>query len=247
MKAPLSTSDLDAWLRGDGTEPLSSEGPGDQWQDRDSPFCQHPTDHRLVPGGRDYWMRYAFVKGQVPRGATVLDVGCNCGQVIRNLSDDLGCRTWGIDVVADFIESCRERQRAQDISEWLVAEFGGLTPARLAELDMVDRFDAVLALEVIEHPLNMFDFRRNVAWALREGGRLVITTPHQAWGMDSLNYPRIVRVWSRNLLVQFFGMYDVYVELWGESGPHIGAAWTPTQIALQRWRCEAPQERHQRE
>jgi len=202
---PASDNDLGAWLR------------GDQWQNGESSSC-HPSSHyHLAPGGRDYWTQYAFVKGQTPQGATVLDAGGNCEQVIRNLTDDLGCEAWNVD-----------------------AKFSGLTPTRLAELDMVDRFDVVLALEVIERPLNnMFDFRRNVAWALREGGRLVIMTPHEDCDVNSPDDPGHMRIWSRDLLTRFFGAHDVYVELWGGGGPHIGAAWTPTQIALQRWRCEA--------
>lgn len=206
---------------------------GDEWKRPGSPFHQHPSNHRLQPGGRQYWTRYAFVRGQIRPGSTVLDVGCNCGQLAKNLHADLGCEVWGVDMVADFVESCRTSREALagDLGSFLVADFGALTEAEIAEHDLRGRFDAVTALELIEHPIDLAGFRRNVARALKPGGRLIVTTPHADHPDYGRSYcesnPHHVMVWTRTMLIDYFGQYDVYAELWDpQGGPHIAAAWT---------------------
>jgi len=210
--------------------PPSPDELGDEWQRVGSPFHQHPSNHRLQPGGREYWTRYAFVRGQVEPGAKVLDVGCNCGQLAKNLTAQLGCEVWGVDLIADFVKTCRTCREAEQLGQFFVADFGALTADELVANDLCG-FDVVTALEVIEHPLDLNGFRRNVAHVLRPGGRLIVTTPHGdhpafGWSYCAHN-PHHVMVWTREKLVNFFGMYDIYAELWDpEGGPHIAAAWT---------------------
>lgn len=210
---------------------ISPKELGDQWKDSSSPFCAQAGNHRLAPGGPAYWTRYCFVRGQTPRSAKVLDVGCNCGQLAKNLYADLDCEVWGVDLVADFIESCRTCREADKLGQFFVANFGILTEGDLAAMGMLGTFDAVTALEVIEHPLDLLAFRRNVAHVLKPGGRLIITTPHKDSPKAGQKYLAThvhhVRMWTRASLTSFFGEPDVYAELWSkEHGPHIAAAWT---------------------
>jgi len=215
---------------------------GNEWKRVGSPFHQHPSNHRLRPGGREYWTRYAFVRGQIQPGSKVLDVGCNCGQLAKNLATELSCEVWGIDLVADFVETCRTCREADQLGQFYVADFGAMTEQDLNEKSLINAFDVVTALEVIEHPLDLHGFRRNVARVLGPNGRLIITTPHGDHPTHGQTYceqnPHHVMVWTREALLEFFGQYDVYVELWApDGGPHIAAAWTMREENKVRWAC----------
>jgi len=209
---------------------------GDEWQREGSAFHQHPSNHRLAPGGREYWTR--------PQTSVVLDVGCNCGQLAKNLRADLDCDVWGIDMVPDFIEICKTSREAQagslDADHFFVADFGAMAPHELRERGRAGTFDVVTALEVIEHPLDLAGFRRNVALALKPRGRLIITTPHADHPLYGRSYfesnPHHVIIWTRESLTAFFGPFDVYAELWDQTGgPHIAAAWTVDEARGMAW------------
>jgi len=79
------------------------------WMDADSLWFSDPSNHRLRPGGTEYETRYQWVKQHIEPGSWVLDIGCNCGQLAMNLAAELGCTGYGVDIVPDFVDYCRQQ------------------------------------------------------------------------------------------------------------------------------------------
>ena len=196
------------------------------WQNTDSIWHAHPSNHRLQPGGSEYETRYAFVRQQIEPGSKVLDIGCNCGQLAENLVSDLGCEVVGIDIVDKFVAYCNRNKP-------LVAYCGDASDLDMAVAVITKhgRFDYVTALEVIEHPIEVEGFARNLTAFLEPGGRFVVTTPHPdgVYGWRYMEtHPHHVRMWSRESLEATFGPAVVYEELYrdGETLEQIGAVFS---------------------
>ncbi len=203
------------------------------WKDPRSIWYSYPAKHRLQPGGAHY-LRYEWVRDRIPEGSRVLDVGCGAGQFAENISLDKGCQVCGVDVVGFFTWLCNTSLKrglldAGCRTGWFVcADFASMTTEQVRSLGV---FDVVTALEVLEHPIDVRGFRRNVRLALPAGGKLVITVPHP--GSQKIGYsykyhhPHHVRMWSRWRMEQVFGPMIEYAEITPEreSGTyaHIGA------------------------
>lgn len=185
------------------------------WQDQNSIWAAHPTNHRLVPGGSEYG-RYLWVRDQIAPGSRVLDVGCNCGQLAVNLTRDLGCEVVGVDIVLDFIRHCKVHKK-----EWgafYCLDFSRVSVRQLPACGLhYQSFDVVTALEVIEHAIDIRGFLERAVFVLKPGGRLIVTTPHPASPTYGYPYYRRhahhVRVWTPWRLEQVFGPMAVYKEL----------------------------------
>jgi SAM-dependent methyltransferase len=79
----------------------------------------------------------AFLR-EVPRGATVLDIGCGMGEPIAAYVIAEGRRVCGVDASASLIALCRERFPAE---QWLVGDMRTLAlPERFAGLLAWDSF-----------------------------------------------------------------------------------------------------------
>lgn len=146
--------------------------------------------------GRDWWdaagamaplhklnpVRVAFIRDQAcarlgrpadaPRpllGLTALDVGCGGGLLAEPLAR-LGARVTGIDPVAGSIEAAC----------WHAAEVGLAIDYRTAMLGELvaagQRFDLVVASEVVEHLPDVPAFLAELAAATRPGGLVVLST-----------------------------------------------------------------------
>jgi 2-polyprenyl-3-methyl-5-hydroxy-6-metoxy-1,4-benzoquinol methylase len=184
------------------------------WRNTDSVWHAHPSNHRLMPGGSEY-ERYLFVRDRVEPGSRGLDVGCNCGQLMVNLAQDLGCKMTGVDVVAEFVQNCRRSKG--EFGEYHVMDFSRVGVAKLDELIGRETMDFVTALEVIEHPVDVRGFLERVLYVLRPGGRLIVTTPHPDSPSGGWRYlrehPHHVRMWTPWRLEQVFGPMEVYQEI----------------------------------
>ncbi len=102
-------------------------------------------------------------------GLSVLDIGCGGGLVAEPLTR-LGARVTGIDPTPELIEVARR-----------LAEEAGLEVAyEAATVETVagrgDRFDLVLALEVVEHVPDLPLFLAALSQATRPGGLVIIST-----------------------------------------------------------------------
>lgn len=192
------------------------------WRDPESRHYSDVTNHRLCPGGTQY-LRYLWVRSQIPYRSRVLDIGCNCGQLAMNLLQDRASQVTGIDIVEEFILNNRET-KAEWAEQWIHADFCDMS---LVDIHRLGSFDVVTALEIIEHPIDLYKFRRNAVFALRQGGRLIITTPHpdSPGGYEFMwKHAYHVRQWTRQRLLDVFGPMETYTEISYplETGLHLG-------------------------
>jgi 2-polyprenyl-6-hydroxyphenyl methylase/3-demethylubiquinone-9 3-methyltransferase len=102
-------------------------------------------------------------------GLRLLDVGCGGGLVAEPMTR-LGFAVTGIDAEAAAIDAAREHARAGGLDiDYRVATVESMT-------GLGERFDAVLALEVIEHVAERDAFLRWLAELVAPGGGLIAAT-----------------------------------------------------------------------
>lgn len=113
--------------------------------------------------------RLARATGRAPQalgGLTLLDVGCGAGLASEAMARR-GARVTGLDMAASALEAARFHAAAEGLS--IDYRMG-----RPEELDT--RFDAVMALEVIEHVADRDAFLASLARAVRPGGMVFLST-----------------------------------------------------------------------
>jgi 2-polyprenyl-6-hydroxyphenyl methylase / 3-demethylubiquinone-9 3-methyltransferase len=102
-------------------------------------------------------------------GLHVLDVGCGGGLVAERLAF-LGANVVGIDASARSIEIARAHASLSGVN----IDYRHLLPEQFASAG--ERFDVVLAFEVVEHVANLSKFLKICASLVANGGVLAIAT-----------------------------------------------------------------------
>jgi 2-polyprenyl-3-methyl-5-hydroxy-6-metoxy-1,4-benzoquinol methylase len=150
-------------------------------------YLEYMTDQERFPRAGFNRSKRLFVeqtiRGQLPAGARVLDVGCGSGWVSHNLVGDYDLI--GVDIEEDAVTLCRSLYQA----EYMVG-----TAFDLPFPD--DHFDAVIFTEAIEHFETPAPALAEIARVLKPGGMALVTTPN----CGSLFWVLIENTWHR-----FFG------------------------------------------
>jgi 2-polyprenyl-6-hydroxyphenyl methylase/3-demethylubiquinone-9 3-methyltransferase len=140
------------------------------WWDESGPM--RPL-HRLNPSRlaflRDHLAAHFGRDPRVPRpfaGLTLLDVGCGAGLLCEPLAR-LGFAVTGIDAAAGNIEAARRHAETMG----LAVEYRNVMPE-----DVTGPFDAVLAMEVVEHVADVPAFMAAMAALTRPGGAFFAST-----------------------------------------------------------------------
>jgi 2-polyprenyl-6-hydroxyphenyl methylase/3-demethylubiquinone-9 3-methyltransferase len=106
-------------------------------------------------------------------GLRILDIGCGAGLLCEPLTR-LGARLSGVDPSASNIAAA-----------WLHADKGQLSIdyrcSTVEQMDGRERFDIVLAMEVVEHVSDVGLFIDRCAAMLEPGGMMVISTLNRNW------------------------------------------------------------------
>lgn len=122
-------------------------------------YIQWLQQHALEP-----WLR-------VQPGTTVLDIGCGVGRWSLRLAS-AGAHVIGIDLSPTMIGEARRRADRDGVSarcHFFVAD--------VAELALMQQFDLIVGVTVLQHVLNPFRFAsaiRSLATHLTESGRIVL-------------------------------------------------------------------------
>lgn len=103
------------------------------------------------------------------KGLTILDIGCGGGLLSEPLAR-MGAEVTGIDPAAGNVEIAR----AHAAGSGLPVTYRAITAEELAAEGA--RFDAVVALEVVEHVADVGLFVRTAGALVAEGGVLVLST-----------------------------------------------------------------------
>lgn len=113
----------------------------------------------------------------LPRGASVLDVGCGLTDLAARIPDYTGA-----DRNADVLAAQKKRYPERDFFEWDIGR--GEAPPLLAR---EGPFEGILLLAVLEHVANPAEVLSRVVPLLAPGGRLVVTTPHPVghWPLEA--------------------------------------------------------------
>ncbi|WP_425601355.1 bifunctional 2-polyprenyl-6-hydroxyphenol methylase/3-demethylubiquinol 3-O-methyltransferase UbiG [Bradyrhizobium ontarionense] len=106
-------------------------------------------------------------------GLRMLDIGCGAGLLCEPFTR-LGAQVVGVDPSASNIAAAR-----------LHAEKGHLSIdyrcTTVEEMDLRERFDIVLAMEVVEHVTDVSAFLGRCAALLKPGGLMVVSTLNRNW------------------------------------------------------------------
>jgi 2-polyprenyl-6-hydroxyphenyl methylase/3-demethylubiquinone-9 3-methyltransferase len=106
-------------------------------------------------------------------GLRILDIGCGAGLLCEPLTR-LGAQLIGVDPSASNIAAA-----------WLHADKGQLSIdyrcSTVEQMDVRERFDIVLAMEVVEHVSDVGLFLNRCAAMLKPGGMMVISTLNRNW------------------------------------------------------------------
>lgn len=147
---------------------------------------------------RGRWTRDAAERhcGRPMAELRVLDVGCGGGLMSEALARD-GAQVVGIDASAGNIAAAR-RHAAQDPALAARLDYRHGEPATALGPD--ERFDLVLALEVVEHVDDVSAFLAQVAAAVAPGGLLVASTINRSarsWLLAIVMAEYVLRVLPR--------------------------------------------------
>jgi 2-polyprenyl-6-hydroxyphenyl methylase/3-demethylubiquinone-9 3-methyltransferase len=155
-----------------GAEVAKFDALAARWWDPDGPM--KPL-HRMNPL-RTGWIaeRIARRHGRDPAapdalaGLSVLDVGCGAGLASEALAR-CGARVTGLDAAGEALEAARAHAAGQGLD---IAYRSGLPE----DLPAAETFDAVIALEVIEHVADRATFLAALARAARPGAPVFLST-----------------------------------------------------------------------
>ena len=106
-------------------------------------------------------------------GLRILDIGCGAGLLCEPLTR-LGAQVIGVDPSASNIAAAKLHAEKGHLS----IDYRNIT---VEEMDVRERFDVVLAMEVVEHVTDVGAFVSRCAAMLKPGGLMVVSTLNRNW------------------------------------------------------------------
>jgi SAM-dependent methyltransferase len=125
-----------------------------------------------------------IVESRVRTPARILDYGCGAGALSQRLADD-GYDVVGVDIDQASFEASTPFEQLDLNSARDTARF---------ERRNAGQFDLVLAVEVIEHVENPWEFVRGLRKLVRPGGYILVSTPNVTSWFSRVSFLRTGRL-----------------------------------------------------
>lgn len=113
---------------------------------------------------------------RLDKDAKILIVGAGGGAFDQRLLDHGYTNIAAVEFVKEGYMAHNKRVYDYDLNDDFHSKFGE------------ERFDLVIAIEIIEHLYSPYDFLRKVKHLLREGGHLVVSTPNPENGVSRIKF-----------------------------------------------------------
>ena len=140
-----------------------------------------------------------------PEIKRILDYGCAHGGYAVNMCNRVGREWIGVDVDQYSVDWCeknrKERGKYPDNMKFLQGD-------HTIDLSAEEKFDCVLAMEVLEHVVDPVAVVDSLERWVAPGGKIFITVPYGPWEYMSYdNYPHRCHIWEFDIhdLRDFFG------------------------------------------
>ena len=191
----------------------------------ESRLSQRYTSTAALPPGTDAeallaWSRGYFTAHVAPwlppaRGAAIADIGCGWGRYLVALAETGYTRCEGVDASAEQVAYARDTLKLTNVTRedavtWLASRR--------------DRFDCILALDVLEHLDNdaLLALATAAAGALRPGGRFVAHVPNALAPLSPIRYDDLthVRAFTQRSVAQLFHAAGLVPRAFRETAPH---------------------------
>jgi tocopherol O-methyltransferase len=180
-------------------------------------------------------------KAAIPRGATVLDIGCGLGGSAFWLAEQYSCRVAGLTISPVQARMATKRARAKGLEgrvRFLVADANVWSP-------QAESVDAIWIMESSEHFRDKPDFFERCALALKPGGVLAICAWLRGKESTTLDRQKLVETIGRAMLSASLDTLDQYVDWIRRAGlsvqtaqditANIAPTWEHCSRMAQRW------------
>jgi glycosyltransferase involved in cell wall biosynthesis/2-polyprenyl-3-methyl-5-hydroxy-6-metoxy-1,4-benzoquinol methylase len=161
-----------------------------------------------------------------PAGLHILDVGCGTGIMITLPLASIGYRVTGIDIHGESIEAARR------VNPYANAVFRDCDATTL--LRETDRYDVVIASEVLEHMEDPLAFLRTLQALLRPEGMLILTTPN-GYGWFELEQFLWDHLGAGNLILGWDNRWKRFMQ-WVKAPIKRAIGWQPRPTPPVTWK-----------
>lgn len=145
-------------------------------------YYQYEKDRGINYGPEDVsgtsrFQTVANLVAELPAGSRVLDYGCAHGHYTVALATRFPQLVFvGADLAQSNIDAASKWAEDAKLNNVTFIKINGFV-----DTHDLQRFNAIIAAEVIEHVGNPLEYVDGLAWNLTENGRMIITTPYGPW------------------------------------------------------------------
>ncbi len=191
-----------------------------------SPADLAPIDEFHI-GGRAA-TQYVIGMMDLPRGATILDVGSGLGGVARYLAAECGCRATGIDLTAEYVRVGKMLTERTGLSDKVDLHIGSALDLPWAEAT----FDAAVTFHVAMNIADRPRLYAEVARVIRPGGMFAIYDVMKGT-KEGMLFPL---PWAQTAATSFLVTSNAMRKLLEEAGFEIAHEEDRREIALEHHR-----------
>lgn len=156
---------------------------------------------------KSHYKRYEMAKKMITENDTVGDMACGSGYGSMMLSEN--CKeVHGVDIDSVTIDEISKRYEKEDKINFY--------KQNLLDIDFENKFDVIVSFETVEHfeESDMDKLMSNFHKALKEGGRLIFSTPYnQVKSQASMKWHKTFYI-TEEKIPKLLGKYFEVEETW---------------------------------